>query len=197
MVIRGTQRLFFCKITVQRSIYCLEIFNSQERLKISGWPIYSSRIIKIFLLNLPAIFGGYDVHILLPKYCWQKHIPTFLFCTYQPKLVILFARKVKKKNRLFSFLLNPFWNYSRPLQSYWLSAMWFITLQITFFPPNHIFSKSLNHVYSRTVFALYRNISVSNTKWDVKAFLFPLFNILATWSIKYLYWLNSAILKWL
>ena len=51
-------------------------------------------MIEIFLLNLPAIFGGYDVHILLPKYCWQTHIPTFLFYTYQPKVVTLFAPKV-------------------------------------------------------------------------------------------------------
>ena len=48
----GAHNDFFCKITVQRSIYYLEISNSQERLKISGWPIYSSRIIEIFVLNL-------------------------------------------------------------------------------------------------------------------------------------------------
>ena len=44
-----------------------------------------------------------DVHILLPKYCRQKHIPTFLFYMYQPKLDILFARKVKAKIAYFRF----------------------------------------------------------------------------------------------
>ena len=38
--------------------------------------------------------------------------------------------------------------------------------------------------------------SVWNTKWDEKALLFTLFNKLATWSIKYWHWLNSAISKW-
>ena len=44
-----------------------------------------------------------DVHILLLKYCRQKHIATFLFYMYQPKLDILFARKVKAKIAYFRF----------------------------------------------------------------------------------------------
>ena len=60
----------------------------------------------------------------------------------------------------------------------------------------------LNHVISvlnRTIFALHVNliISVSNTKWDVKTFLFPVFNKTATRSIKYWYCLNAAISKFL
>ena len=58
----------------------------------------------------------------------------------------------------------------------------------------------LTHVISvlnRAIFALYCIISVLGTKWDVEAFLFPLFNKPATWSIKYCYWLNSAFSKWL
>ena len=42
-----------------------------------------------------------------------------------------------------------------------------------------------------------RIISVSNTKWDVKASLFPLFKKQATGSNKYWYLLNFAISKWL
>ena len=49
-------------------------------------------------------------------------------------------------------------------------------------------------VTNRTFFALYRIISVLNTKWDAKAFFFRLFNKPASWSMKYWYWrLNSAI----
>jgi len=38
---------------------------------------------------------------------------------------------------------------------------------------------------NRTSFGLYRIIFVSNTKWNLKAFMFPLLNKLATRSIKY------------
>ena len=77
--------------------------------------------------------------------------------------------------------------------------------QITlFFVLNHLCSK-LHHSFlnwchfwlNRTIFAVYCIISVLGTQWDVKAFLFLLFNKRATWSNKYWYWLNSVISKWL
>ena len=88
----------------------------------------------------------------------------------------------------FSFpnsLLYPFWNHWWFLQYDWLSAVWFLYESHYFFALNHICSKlhhscsKINHiifVLNRTIFALYnRIISVSNTKLDVKAFLFPAF----------------------
>ena len=49
----------------------------------------------------------------------------------------------------------------------------------------HVLNRIIS-VLNRTIFALCRIISVSNTKRDVKAFLFPLFNKLASWSVKYI-----------
>ena len=49
----------------------------------------------------------------------------------------------------------------------------------------HSCSKSHHFCLNRSIFVLYRIICVSNTKWDVKVFLFRLFNKPATRSIKY------------
>ena len=102
-------------------------------------------------------------------------------------------------------LFYPLWSHWWSLQSDWLSTMWFIHKSL-FFPLNHICSKShhfcpkLHHF----CFKLHHfcSITISHHFWfgykmRWKAFLFPLFNKLATWSIKYLYWLNFVISKWL
>ena len=102
-------------------------------------------------------------------------------------------------------LLYPFWNHWWSLQCDWLSAVWFIHESHNFLllvtsVLNCAIIHVLTHVISvlnRAIFALYCIISVSGTKWDVKAFSFLLFNKPATWSIKYCYWLNSAFSKWL
>ena len=86
------------------------------------------------------------------------------------------------------------------LKSLVIPAIWLalsvMNSQITCSKSRHSGSKSHHFCFiNRTIFALSRIISVSNTKRDVKAFLFPLFNKLATWSVKYWYCLNSAISK--
>ena len=86
-------------------------------------------------------------------------------------------------------LLYPFWNHWWSLQSDWLSAVWFIHeshyfLLLVTSVLNCAIIHVLTHVISvlnRAIFALYCIISVSGTKWDVKAFSFPLFNKPATW----------------
>ena len=89
-------------------------------------------------------------------------------------------------------LLHPLWNHWLSVQSDWLSAVWFIPKSHHFLlliasVPNRVIYV-LNRIISvlnSTIFVLYRIISVWNTKWDVKAFLFRLFNKPATWSTKY------------
>ena len=99
---------------------------------------------------MPAIFGGYDVHILLPKCCWQKHIPTFLFYTYQPKVVTLFARKVMAN---FRFYYIHFEITGDPCNLLALSDV--IYSQITSFSLNHIFSKSRHSCFKIAPFLVW------------------------------------------
>ena len=63
--------------------------------------------------------------------------------------------------------------------------VYYIHFEITGYPCNLIGSQQCDLLLNRTIFVLYRIISVSNTKWDVKALLFRLFNSAASWSIKY------------
>ena len=77
------------------------------------------------------------------------------------------------------------------LKSLVIPAIWLalsvMNSQITCSKSRHSGSKSHHFCFiNRTIFALSRIISVSNTKRDVKAFLFPLFNKLASWSVKYI-----------
>ena len=101
-------------------------------------------------VNLPAIFGGYDVHILLPKYCWHKHIPTFLFYTYQPKVVTLFARKVIAN---FRFYYIHFEITGDPCNL--LALIDVIYSQITSFPLNHIFFKPRHSCFKTAPFLVW------------------------------------------
>ena len=88
----------------------------------------------------------------------------------------------------------------------WLALSSVIYSRITLFVLNHLFSKS-HHSCSKSHHFCFKShqfwlyiiciISVSGTKWDLKAFLFLLFNKTATCSNKYWYRLNSAISKWL
>ena len=83
------------------------------------------------------------------------------------------------------------------LKSLVIRAIWLAHSSVTY---SRIFLSGLNHiihVLNRIILALYYIISILNTKWDMKAFLFSLFNKLVTRSIKYWYLLNSAISKWL
>ena len=83
------------------------------------------------------------------------------------------------------------------------SFLYYIHFEITGDPFNLIGSQKCDLFTNRIIFCSKLHhfssivISFSNTKWDVKAFLFPLFKKWATRSIKFWYWLNSAISKWL
>ena len=98
------------------------------------------------------------------------------------KIAILIVRAkpittaVKTKPRKLGFfkLLYQFWNHWWSLQSDWLSEVWFIH-ESHYFPNGviHVLNCIIS-VLNRTIFALYRIISVSNTKWDAKALLFRL-----------------------
>ena len=88
----------------------------------------------------------------------------------------------------------------------WLAFSSVIYSRITlFFAPNRVILV-LNHfisVLNRTIFALYRIISVSNTEWDVKAFLFPLFyqpatrslNIRNDWILRFQNGCNKVVIE--
>ena len=63
-----------------------------------------------------------------------------------------------------------------------LSAVWFWQVRLNFLLQSVL--KQINSVLNHLVFALYHIISVSNTKWGVKAFLLLLYNKPATSSKK-------------
>ena len=82
--------------------------------------------------------------------------------------------------------------------------VYYIHFEITSYPCNLIGYQQCDLFLNRTIFVLYpiRIISVSNTKWDVKALLYRLFNKPASWSIKYsigtdwILWFQMALIKW-
>ena len=82
----------------------------------------------------------------------------------------------------------------------WLALSSVIYSRLTlFFAINHVCCKS-RHSYSKSRHFCSKSHhfrSISHHFCDVKAFLFPLFDKPATWSIKYWCCLNSAISKWL
>ena len=85
---------------------------------------------------------------------------------------------------VFIFLLYPFWNHL-VIPTIWLALRSVIYSRITsFFVQNPICSKS-RHFCSKPNHFSSIVISVSKTKWNLKAFLFPLFNKQATRSIKF------------
>ena len=77
----------------------------------------------------------------------------------------------------FTNLLYPFWNHWWSLQSDWRSAGWvsheshYFLLWITSVPNRviHVLNHRVISVLNRTIFALYRVISVSNTKTRSKS----------------------------
>ena len=85
-----------------------------------------------------------DVHILLLKYCRPKHIPTFSFYMYEPKLDILFARKVKAKIAYFRFYYIHCEITGHPCNL--IGSPWFITSQITILLPVTSFLNRVIHV---------------------------------------------------
>ena len=59
---------FFCKVTVRRSKYCLEISKVREGLKMSGQPFHSPKIFGVFLPTyLRFTFYYLDVSMIVKK----------------------------------------------------------------------------------------------------------------------------------
>ena len=73
---QGYPTTFFCKITVRRSKYCLEISKAREKPKISDNRSIHLKYLEVSN-SLTMIFGGCVIHILIPRYCdyCQKKSP--------------------------------------------------------------------------------------------------------------------------
>ena len=59
---QGHPTTVFCEIYVRRSKYCLEIFVTWERLKISRWPYHSCAIFEAYLINSLRFSDVYFSH---------------------------------------------------------------------------------------------------------------------------------------